>query len=102
MTKTERGRSTVADIETMDVALAPEFALLVREAVASGEYASASEVVADALRDWRMNRSGQGMDVEELRRLWQEGIASGQGRYSSIEEIIAEAQRRFEMKKTSA
>ncbi|MER9304575.1 type II toxin-antitoxin system ParD family antitoxin [Mesorhizobium sp. M0496] len=45
--------------------------------VAAGEYASASEVIRDALRQWKDRRDLHGYTVEELRRLVQEGIDSG-------------------------
>lgn len=47
-------------------------ASIVRGAVASGEYASSSEVVRDALRDWTHKRSLRRQGVAELRQLWQE------------------------------
>ena len=92
----------MAKAEKMDVFLAPEIAALVKAAVESGEYTSISDVIADALLEWQVNRSGRELDVEELRRLCQEGIDSGPGRYSSIEEIIAEARRRFEATKAGS
>lgn len=45
--------------------------------MATGEYASASEVIRDALRGWKEKRDLLGYTVEELRALWDEGIASG-------------------------
>ena len=61
-------------VSKLSIALTPELAGEVREAVASGRYASASEVVRDALRVWRLHRAAE---VEWLRRAWAEGIASG-------------------------
>jgi antitoxin ParD1/3/4 len=66
-------------VEKMSVALPPDMAGLVREAVASGEYASASEVVRDALRDWKLKRRIARMELDELRRLAVEGAESGPG-----------------------
>jgi hypothetical protein len=48
----------------------------------------------DALRDWKLRRSGRDFDTEELRRLWNEGIASGPGHFRSIDHIKKEARRR--------
>jgi antitoxin ParD1/3/4 len=83
----------MADAEKINVTLAPEALAVVNDAVASGEYASASEVIADALLNWRASRS-QEFSSEELRQLWNEGLASGPGRFASIEEIKAEVRRR--------
>jgi len=52
-------------------------AALLREAVDSGEYASASEVVRDALRTWKRRRKLEALELSELRRLIQEGMDSG-------------------------
>lgn len=64
-------------VEKLSIALPPEMANLLREAVESGEYASASEVVRDALRAWKRKRKLETLEVEELRRLVQEGMESG-------------------------
>jgi antitoxin ParD1/3/4 len=64
-------------VEKLSIALPPEMANLLREAVESGEYASASEVVRDALRAWKRTRRLETLEVGELRRLVQEGMESG-------------------------
>lgn len=81
-------------VEKMSVALTQEMAEMVRQAVETGEYASSSEVVREALRDWKHRRDFNQTGLEELRRLWTEGLHSGPGRYITIQEIIAEARRR--------
>jgi antitoxin ParD1/3/4 len=60
--------------EKISIALPPEMVALVRGAVATGEYASSSEVIRDALRDWTHKRSLRQQGVAELRALWQEAI----------------------------
>ena len=42
--------------------------------VATGEYASSSEVIRDALRDWTYKRTLRQQGVAELRKLWQEAL----------------------------
>ena len=81
-------------VEKMSVALTQEMAEMVRQAVETGEYATSSEVVREALRDWKHRRDFNQTGLEELRRLWTEGLHSGPGRYTTIQEIIAEARRR--------
>ena len=56
-------------IERITVALTAELAAEVRDAVEAGAYASASEVVRDALRLWRQRRELEELDVARLRRL---------------------------------
>ena len=84
----------MSTVEKLSIALTPEMAKEVRTAVDSGEYASSSEVIRDALRDWRQKRSLQAQEINELRGLWQAGIKSGEGQYKSIEEIKQVARKR--------
>jgi antitoxin ParD1/3/4 len=86
------------NVQKISVALTPEMLAMLKEAVESGEYTSTSEVIRDALRSWKARRAMQEREVEELRRLWDEGINSGEGRFSSIDEIKAEARRRLKGK----
>lgn len=51
----------------------------IRDAVASGEYASADEIVRDALRDWKVKHRVSQIELDEIRRLVQEGADSGPG-----------------------
>ncbi len=64
------------------------------EAVASGNYATTSEVIREALRDWKQKRFAQMQHIEELKKLWEEGLDSGAGHFESIEEIKQEARKR--------
>ena len=66
-------------VEKLSIALPAEMAALLREAVESGEYASASEVVRDALRTWKRKRKLETLELSELRRLIREGSESGPG-----------------------
>jgi antitoxin ParD1/3/4 len=66
----------MANIEKISIALPQEMIESIRDAVDQGEYATTSEVVRDALRDWGMKRKLEDLNTAELRRLVQEGIAS--------------------------
>lgn len=57
--------------EKISIALPAEMVLSIRSAVATGEYASSSEVVRDALRDWTQKRSLRQQGVDDLRQVWQ-------------------------------
>lgn len=83
-------------VEKVSIALTHDLASCVRQAVESGDYASNSEVVRDALRDWKTKREIEAQHLEGLRHLWQEGLNSGQGRFENMNALIAEARRRFE------
>lgn len=85
----------MANVEKLSIALTPVMARLVRGAVEGGEYASNSDVVLEALREWEKRRALRQDDVQELRRLWAEGLARGPGRLPDIESIKADALRRL-------
>ncbi len=73
------------------VVLAPDVAALVREAVESGGYATGTEVIEEALREWRRRHALSPQKRDTLWRLWAEGRASGPGRLGSIAAIKREA-----------
>ncbi len=64
----------MANIENISIALPLEMVTAVRQAVNNGEYASSSEVIRDALRDWTLKRSLRRQGIEELREVWQEAL----------------------------
>jgi len=73
--------------EKNSVSLTDEHAHLLQEAVKSGDYASSSEVIREALREWKTRRL--------LGRIWDEGIASGPCEPGvNMNDIKAEALRR--------
>jgi antitoxin ParD1/3/4 len=71
------GELPMANVEKVSIAVTPEMAATMRAVVESGEYASASEVVRDALREWKIRRAQREQAIEELGRLWDVGIESG-------------------------
>ena len=83
----------MAKVEKLSVALTPEMVAEVRAAVEGGDYGSVSEVVGDALRDWRLRRKIETLETEELRRLVQEGIDSGPG--LDADAVFARLRTRF-------
>jgi len=85
----------MATVEKLSIALTQELAEEVKLAVKRGEYASASEVIRDALRDWRRKRALMEQEIEELRRAWREGVESGPGRYESMDALKQAARTRL-------
>jgi len=69
----------MSTVEKISVALPPEMVAVLRAAVDSGEYSSASEVIREALRAWKLRKRIETMELEELRRLVREGVESGPG-----------------------
>ena len=85
----------MSQVAKISIALTQEMAALVNQAVESGDYASGSEVIREALREWKQRRSLPEADRDRLRELWLEGLASGPGRFGDISAIKAEARRRL-------
>ena len=57
----------LAEIERLTITLPAEMAALVRGAVDEGNYASSSEVIREALRDWKTKRALQLQELEGLK-----------------------------------
>lgn len=81
----------MSNVEKLSIALTVQQADLLREAVDSGEYATASEVVRDAMRVWQEKWEARQADIRRLRELWDEGKASGPAKPLDFEELRKEA-----------
>jgi antitoxin ParD1/3/4 len=80
----------MSKVEKLSIALTPELAEVVRVAVDGGDYASSSEVIREALRDWTDKRQRRAAQLAELQRFIQEGIDSGPPvPFEGVEEILA-------------
>ncbi len=78
----------MSKLERITVTLPSDMATVLRESVAEGEYATASEVVREALREWTRRRDQEQRDLHALRDLIREGDESGPG--IPAEEVFAE------------
>lgn len=65
-------------VQKISIALTEELARDVEAAVASGDYSTTSEVIRDALRAWKRERTDREAAVRRLKELWDEGMASGE------------------------
>ena len=85
----------MAGVERVTVSMSAEMAAILRQTVEGGEYASTSEIVRDALRDWTRARDTERRDLEALREAIRVGLDSGPGIpaedvYAELREMIAE------------
>lgn len=80
-------------VERMTVTMPAEMAETLRRTVAGGEYASTSEVVREALREWTRARDAERHDIEALRAAIRAGLDSGPG--IPAEEVFAELRARY-------
>ena len=72
----------MANVEKMSISLSRDMVADIKDAIDRGQYATASEVMRDAMRDWQRKQKaplGPAMPgtVAELRKMIQEGIDSG-------------------------
>jgi antitoxin ParD1/3/4 len=65
------------DIQKVSVALTGEQIGALKAAIETGEYATTSEIVREAIRDWQFKRELRQEDLKRLRQLWDQGKASG-------------------------
>jgi antitoxin ParD1/3/4 len=61
-------------IAKISIALPSEMLTLVHDAVDTGEYASTSEVVRDALREWTIRRRSRQQGIADLRKMWSKAV----------------------------
>lgn len=68
----------MANVEKITIALTSEMASFIRRSVDAGQYASSSEAIREAVREWQERKELLfGYSIEDLRALVQEGIDSG-------------------------
>ncbi len=85
----------MADIHKVSVALTGEQIAALKAAVEAGEYATTSEIVREAIRDWQFKRELRQEDLKRLRQLWNEGVASGPAKPLDFAELRREARQRI-------
>ena len=85
----------MATVEKISIALPPEMVSLVRQAVETGEYASSSEVVRDALRDWTQKRSLRQQGIDELRQVWRQALQDDAPNVSA-EDVLDRLERKYQ------
>jgi len=86
----------MSKVEKLSIALTSELAEVVRVAVDGGGYASSSEVIREALRDWAEKQARKTEAIQRLRSAWDEGIASGFAEEREpLEDMLARNRRRL-------
>lgn len=95
----------MSNLERMTITLTVELAEEVKGAIEAGDYASSSEIVREALRDWRHKRSMQERQLGELRADIQKGfddIDAGRVRKFDAGSIIEEGRKRLVARSSSS
>jgi antitoxin ParD1/3/4 len=86
----------MASVEKVSVALTSEQISALKAAVDAGEYATTSEIVREAVRDWQLKRELRQEDIRRLRQMWDDGIASGSAGELDMKKLRKEARERLE------
>jgi len=81
----------MAEIERLTITLPSEMVSTIKDAVDEGEYASSSEVVREALRDWKRKRALQLQELTSLKAEIDRGlkdVAEGRVRDFDLERVV--------------
>ena len=77
-------------MRTLTISISPQQANRVRRAVEAGAYASNSEVMRDALRLWERREELRALEIAQLKRAYDDGMASGEARKVDRSVLLAE------------
>jgi antitoxin ParD1/3/4 len=80
-------------VERVSITLPSEMVATLRRTVDGGQYASTSEIVREALREWSRRRDEELRDLEALRQAIRLGDESGPG--IPAEEVFAKVRERI-------
>ncbi|MEM5473442.1 type II toxin-antitoxin system ParD family antitoxin [Hoeflea sp. AS60] len=77
-------------MKTLTISLSQQQITRLQQAVASGSYASNSEVMRDALRLWEQREELRELEINRLKHAYDEGMVSGEGRAVDAHSLLAE------------
>jgi antitoxin ParD1/3/4 len=95
----------MGDLERLTITLPAEMAGLIRVAIDEGDYASSSEVIREALRDWKMKRQVRLGRLAELKADIDRGLADmAEGRLAHFDakRIVARGRKLLADRSASA
>jgi len=83
------------DVQKISIALTAEQIVALKSAIETGEYATTSEIVREAIRDWQFKRALRQEDLNRLRLLWDQGKASGEAMPVDFDQARREARQKL-------
>ncbi len=83
------------DVQKISIAVTGEQIVAMKAAVETGEYATTSEIIREAIRDWQFKRALRQEDLRQLRQSWDQGKASGAPTPVDLESARLEARQRL-------
>ncbi len=95
----------MGEIERLTITLPSDMAAIIKGAVEGGDYASSSEVVREALRDWKMKRALQLQELASLKADIDKGLtdlAEGRVKEFDADRIIERGRKLLASRSPSA
>ena len=96
---------TATTIERLTVTMPADMAALIKDAVAGGGYASSSEVIREAMRDWKIKRALQLQEFANLQADLDKGLAdlaAGRTKDFDIKRIVRRGRKLLASRSPSA
>jgi antitoxin ParD1/3/4 len=100
-----QSEAPMAEVERLTITLPAEMAATVKGAVETGDYASTSEVVREALRDWKTKRAVQLQELAALKADIAKGladVAAGRVREFDFKNIVERGRKLLARRSPSA
>ena len=94
----------MAELERLTITLTPELTETIKAAVSDGDYASGSEVIREALRDWKTKRAIRQEELAALKADIDQAlaqVAAGQLNEFNRERIVERARKLLTVRKRS-
>lgn len=82
-------------MKTLTISLSPVQIARLNSAVETGNYASNSEVVREALRLWEQREEFRAIETARLKAAYENGMASGRARKIDAQTMLAELHAEF-------
>jgi antitoxin ParD1/3/4 len=87
--------SVETKVETITVAVPVRIAAIAQRAVDTGEYASVSDVVSEALMDWSQERVPHANSIEDLREAWGHAVENRKPGVLA-EEVLGRLEKKYQ------
>lgn len=95
----------MAELERLTITMPGELAAVVKAAVAEGDYASTSEVMREAVRDWKIKRTIQHEEITALKTDIDKGladVAAGKLTEFNADHIVERGRKLLAVRKSAA
>jgi antitoxin ParD1/3/4 len=84
----------MSNVQKISVSLPEEMMTIMKDVVATGAYASTSEIVRDALRDWQEKQVERDIVIKKYRKMVDDALESGSLLDYSMDDIVQRGRER--------